>query len=66
MHVLIEAGSIKPEEIEEMEYDEVKDEILIGTKTGSHVYKIEESIETYIINHEVPLYTNNIAKEVRK
>lgn len=63
-NVLIES-SVDVEDIESIEYCEDRSEIVIRTGAGTHVYSVEKSIETYVLNYESPVYVHALAREHR-
>lgn len=54
--VLLHLKGVKQEEILNLEYDEKKNEIILETVNSYLHYPIEESIGTYIILKEEPVY----------
>lgn len=61
--ILLET-TIELNDIESLKYDKAVNEVMIKTKAKEHRYKIEETLETYILNYEQPLYINNLGKEI--
>jgi hypothetical protein len=50
------------DEISSVTYDETASEVVLRTGHGEFRYKMEESIETYVIGYETPRFVNHIAK----
>ncbi|CCI73937.1 ECU06_0157 [Encephalitozoon cuniculi GB-M1] len=65
MNILVEA-QLRAEEVEEVKYDRASSTITMRANGKEYKYKIEESIETYILIHEQPVFVNMLGKEVRE
>lgn len=63
--VLIELGCVDAKNISEIAYDEEINEITMKVDGVEYRYKVENSIETYLLNYEDPLYVSRVGRERR-
>ncbi|AHL30109.1 uncharacterized protein Eint_060057 [Encephalitozoon intestinalis ATCC 50506] len=66
MNVVIEALNIKPEDVEEVEYDKTSSTVTMKAGGKEYKYKVEESVETYILLYEQPVFVNMLGKEIKE
>ncbi|KAG5860000.1 hypothetical protein KMI_03g04480 [Encephalitozoon hellem] len=66
MNILIETSSIRPEDIEKIEYDRASSIVTMKSDGKEYKYKVEESVETYILIYEQPTFVNRLGREIRE
>lgn len=66
MNILIETSNVRPEDIEKIEYDKTSGVVTMMSGGKEYRYKVEESVETYILIYEQPSFVNRLGKEIKE